>query len=511
MSGFLRNLVESSNAERVPLAAVPRLDLGTFQHAVLEGARSGLRVAALFAMDASTRRGVDLVVVLADDRRGTLLSAVAGVDGGAFSSMVEDCPQVHLFEREIAEQFCLRPEGHPWMKPVRFAPPFPLPSGEPRMPGAERPAIGVVDFHRVEGESVHEVAVGPVHAGVIEPGHFRFQCHGEHVFHLEISLGYQHRGVEEAAIGGPHPITIHHMETASGDASIAHAWAYSQAIEALGGREAPPRAQALRAIALELERLACHTGDLGALANDVGYLPTAAYCGRIRGDFLNLTAAICGNRFGRSLVAPGGTRFDLDARARNELLERLAAVERDVGGAVDLLWLTPSVMARFEHVAAIRAQTCRDLGVVGMAARACGLAIDVRCTHPTGPYREAPIDVATAPGGDVNARAQVRRLEIRRSIAYVRQLLSSLPEGEVRCAPPALTPDSLVVSLVEGWRGEVCHVAVTGSDGRFRRYKVVDASFHNWTALAMALRDEQISDFPLANKSFNLSYSGFDL
>jgi Ni,Fe-hydrogenase III large subunit len=209
-----------------------------------------------------------------------------------------------LFEREVWEQHGIAPEGHPWLKPVR-------------QQNGDRPATG--EFFQIEGREVHEVAVGPVHAGIIEPGHFRFQCNGEEVLHLEIALGYQHRGVETALVNGPNRATLIQMETVAGDTTIGHATAYAMTLEALAGTEAPLRAQWLRAIALELERLANHVGDLGALANDVAFLPTSAACGKIRGDFLNLTAMICGNRFGRGLVRHGGCRLDLEPERAGQL------------------------------------------------------------------------------------------------------------------------------------------------------------------------------------------------
>ncbi len=496
------------NGVAVARDAVPLLPLDELRARTIEAPRRGQRIVALFGTPAG--EAVELVLVLADDEAGTLEAARGKVSGDAFPSMTPDCHQVHLFEREIAEQWGVRPEGHPWFKPVRFHPPRRGKDAWGR-PQGEHPQCGVTDFYRVEGEEVHEVAVGPVHAGVIEPGHFRFQCHGEQVFHLEISLGYQHRGAEAALASGPDKRSIHYAETLAGDTTIGHATAYCQILEALAGGRAAPRGQALRAVALELERLANHVGDLGALAGDVGFLPTAAYCGRLRGEFLNLTALLCGSRFGRGLVRPGGAAFDLEEDRAAQAAEGLDSAFRDVENAVELLWSTPSVGARFEETGRLPADVARDLGMVGLAARASGLERDVRKTHPWGMYRFAHIPISTSEAGDVYARAYVRWLEIQRSVAFLRQQLRELPRGAARmsCGPPR--PDLFCVSLVEGWRGEICHVGMTDGQGRFATYKIVDPSFHNWSGLSLALRDQQISDFPLCNKSFNLSYCGHDL
>lgn len=357
----------------------------------------------------------------------------------------------------------------------------------------------------LKGEAAHEVAVGPVHAGVIEPGHFRFQCMGEDVYNLQIFLGYQHRGVEAEIVkaDGNLPRQIALAETCAGDTSIAAAICFAEIMEAaFPDRFALSKAngrhdhQTIRTLLLELERIANHVGDLGALSGDVAFLPTASYCGRIRGEYLNMTALLCGNRFGRNAIVPGGARVALTDEKRARLQAWITAVKKDLDGALKLMFEEPTVCDRFDGTGVVPKDVAEELGLVGVARRA---SVELN--------------------GDVLSRARIRRLEIEESHQKIDAILaettgaSSLPAGGTAPArtetSETSSPLRVISSTVPAWRGPLVHAALF--DGaKMIDYRIVDPSAHNWQGLAWALRGEQISNFPICNKSFNLSYCGTD-
>ncbi len=470
-----------------------------FHRVVVAACKSGARLIALPVIGMRGQR--HLLALLAHDQsqRVQIACMVVPADG-RYPALSIELAQAQAFEREVAEEHGLVPEGHPWPKPLR------------RHADLESP--GTPDGHpffRVEGAGVHEVAVGPVHAGIIEPGHFRFQCHGETVLNLEIQLGYQMRGAEKLLLAARPARRMVVAESIAGDCAIGHGLAYATVVERLAGVEAPEAAQSLRAVALELERIACHTGDLGALCGDVGYLPGGAWFGRLRGDFLNLLMELSGSRFGRGLLALGGVRFELPAGERKGFLTRFETAVSDFQRIADVIFDAPSVVSRFERTGSLSGGMAEELGLVGPVARACGCVRDARRDHPEGFYRQARIPIATRDTGDVMARAEVRRNEVGHAVAFIRTQVALLADGALAVEmPPKLRPSSLAVATIEGWRGEIVHVAVTSAEGQIASYKVVDPSFHNWFGLAMAMRGNQISDFPLCNKSFNLSYAGHD-
>lgn len=521
----LCNFTLIKKGEQTDIATIPVLTPELLRTCIEElMASESVRILAFFAMPFDSVRNSSLpyrlFAILLDASSHSLLAASAPV-AYEYDSFTPTIPALHLFEREIAEQYGIIPKGHPWLKPVRFHKP-----AAPSRDAWGRPADATIEpavtkNFELDGSAVHEVAVGPVHAGVIEPGHFRFQCLGEEVHHLEISLGYQHRGIERMFEGGPDQLSIHFAETAAGDTTAASASNYAAIVEALSSSHPSSDSLLMRRIMLELERMANHVGDLGALAGDVAYLPTASYCGRLRGEYLNMTAEIAGNRFGRNVIVPGGMKTGLSSEKAVKIRNWLMRSKRDLDIALDIMLDEATVLDRFERTGTVSAEDARAIGAVGVAARASGLAIDSRLDLATpnekSEHHQFPFSFPTLPPvkGDVLSRIKIRRFEIDASHAWlceVLQAVSSKPLTNVTPAPTKpLAPESIAVSVEEAWRGELVHIAVTDATGRFSRYKIVDPSFRNWFALALALRGEQISDFPICNKSFNLSYCGHDL
>ncbi len=488
------------NLQAVPLAEIPRLSPDEFRSGLAEDAAAGRRVVLYFGDRGPA--GLVLYAVLADDDQSRLYAAsTAPAEGTKLPSLTPEVPALHLFEREVFEEYGIEPVGHPWLKPVRRGIAGAV-AGEPPYP-----------FFRMDGDEVHEVGVGPIHAGVIEPGHFRFSCQGEDVHHLEIQLGFQRRGVEALFLRRrDHPgFLLRLAESIAGDSVIGHAGAYAGAMEALGRAAISRRALMIRVVTQEMERIGIHLGDLSALAGDVAYLTGQAVFGALRTKVINATLDICGSRFGRGLIAVGGVRFDLTPMLRASIRSLVDEVEESARLASDVLFGSGSVLARFEKAGIIFPETAERIGMVGPAARASGLARDVRSDHPYGGYAHFPVHKMTLTSGDVFARAYIRSVEIGQSARLIREQIEALPEGDLLAPALRPAPLSLAVSMAEGWRGEIVHAAITDAEGRLGRYKVKDPSFHNWFGLAMAVRKNGISDFPVCNKSFNLSYCGFDL
>lgn len=504
--------LSTSNDCAVQLDAVPTHPPETLRDALADALGSpSVRVLAFFALP--DPEGHRLIAALGNADVHTILLASTLVTA-RYTAFTPSIPALHMFEREIAEQTGIIPEGHPWLKPVRFH------RSEASSPdaGAHTDATPIIPgdttYFTVAGDGEHEVAVGPVHAGVIEPGHFRFQCLGEDVHHLEISLGYQHRGIEKQLEGGPNPLSLHFAETAAGDTTIASTWNYAAVIEALSGITPSADTILMRRVLLELERLANHVGDLGALAGDVAFLPTHAYCGRLRGEYLNMTAELAGNRFGRNLIVPGGMRQTFTAKQAQKILPWMRKIKRETDNALALFFDEPSVLDRLENTGPVDTETAREIGLVGVAGRASGLILDARTDFPhTGETDPIPPTFMTL--GDVFSRAKIRRDEIEASHIWLFSALEAIAKrGLSDIDPPIvkqLAPASLAISITEAWRGELVHIAITNERGNFKRYKIIDPSFHNWFGLALSLRGEQISHFPICNKSFSLSYCGHDL
>jgi Ni,Fe-hydrogenase III large subunit/Ni,Fe-hydrogenase III component G len=369
-------------------------------------------------------------------------------------------------------------------------------------------------FVRVEGDGVHEIPVGPVHAGIIEPGHFRFSVVGEKVLRLEQRLGYTHKGIEQRFTQLP-PLEGYRLAgRVSGDSTVAYAWAYCMALESAAHCELAPRAQWLRALLLERERVANHLGDLGALGNDAGLGIALAQFSRLKEDWLRLSNDLFGHRFMMDCVLPGGVARDLDALAVDRLLAQCAAIEREVNELRSMFDEHAGLQDRFAGAGRVSAELAARLGLTGLAARASGQRRDLRCDQPWPPYDVLAVQAASQPRGDVAARVAVRFDEVFESLRLIRAIAAGLPRGELHSELQLRPEPAIGAGWIEGWRGEVLvALELDWQDGaaRVRRCHCHDPSWQNWPVLEHAVIGNIVPDFPLINKSFNLSYSGHDL
>jgi Ni,Fe-hydrogenase III large subunit len=482
---------------RTEVRQIPVLEYGAWRAELLARLQAEYRLVTLYGQ----RHGDDVTItaVFIGRERSLSISRTVVNVGSGYRELTSELPALHCFERELAEQTGLHMADHPWLKPIRSQ-------------GRREFAMSAYPYYRVEGKEVHEVAVGPIHAGVIEPGSFRFSCFGEQVHHLEIQLGYQHRGVERRLLEGEPCSLAPLVETIAGDTSVGHAWAYCAAIENLAECEIGLEVDVGRALALELERVAMHLAGLSGLAADIGLLQGATTYGRLRTTVINTSMRLCGSRFGRGALRPGGVRMLLGQGLAKEVSANVELVRKDLGPINDLFLTARTVQHRLRGVGILTTTQANELGAVGLAARASGLRLDHRSHAQEGAYQLLRIHPAVLMDGDCFSRARVRIEEIGASLAWIAAVLERYADWQQPLqALGELAPNQLVVAVVEGFRGEIVHCLETGEAGALRHYKVQDPSLRNWLGLALAVRGNEISDFPICNKSFDLSYCGSDL
>lgn len=478
---------------------------------------------------------LELISITADDRRASdggfriwylfgipkkdlFLAPYITLSGSeSFPSITKDIHEASPYERKIKTFFGLEPVGHPHPRPIILhenwpANLFPLRKDfdwRKRPPVAEN----VYAFNAVEGEGIYEIPVGPVHAGIIEPGHFRFSVAGEEIMLLEAKLGYKHRGVEKLFEVLPLDQTIHLAESVSGDTSFTHSLAFCQALEVLSGAIVSKRSAYLRVIFSELERLANHVNDIGFIMLDTGYSFGGSQGARLREMIMQWNERLSGSRFLRGLNVMGGVAKDIRGDLSKEFAFALRTWVHDFEQVIAVAEDSHSLLNRLEDAGKLDYQLALDHGALGIAGRALGIACDARLNHPYAAYADLPFDIALENDGDVRARFYVRVKEVRTSVALILKALEQIPaHGDLVAAKNTqLKKNGCALGLAEAWRGTISYFVETDASGHLARVDVRDPSFVNWGVLGHAGKGNVVPDFPLINKSFNLSYSGNDL
>lgn len=478
----------------------------------------GARLATVFAEDRTVPEGVFCVYYVFEipgEPNFLIFRAPVPAESPAFPSLAAELPAVNWQEREIQDWFGLEASAHPnprrvalhdnWPDVHPLRKDFPLDTVLPPFEGEQhvyRPTLG---------EGVFQIPVGPVHAGIIEPGHFNFAVAGEPILYLQLRMFYTHKGTEKLFENMPIEHAVFLAESISGDSAFSHATAFCQAVEQAANIEVPLRAKAMRTVLLELERVYNHIADIGAIATDVGFGVANAHAGRIREIVLRANEALTGSRFLRGMAAIGGVRRDWPPAMADLLQSTLATIADEFQDLTALITSSDSTRDRLEHTGVLRPNLAKALGIVGVGGRASGVDLDVRRDHPYAAYDRFTFRVPVYEAGDVWHRMQVRIDEVRESIGIIRSATAEgLPDGAYCVSRPVIPAGRCALGAVEGWRGEILHWVRTGPDNRLERCKIKDPSLNNWPALVEAVQGNIIADFPVINKSFNLSYSGTD-
>lgn len=495
--------ISIKNNQRIPFQDIPVLEYEDFlEHNTFLLKEAYNHCVNYFGFPQGEK--LKLICCIANDNEHIIhISSSAINTDSALPSFTHHHLAFHLFERELHENYGIKFSNHPWLKPVRFS--FNRSNKNSR--------IENYPFYKIDSEELHEVGVGPIHAGVIEPGHFRFICNGEQILHLEIQLGFQHRGIERLFLEKKKILQRATLaESITGDTVAGHTTAFANLWESLCHYKAGEDLQFARTLALELERIAIHTGDLSAICTDIAYQLGSSVFGRLRTPVINYFQAWCGNRLAKGLIRAGKNNFPFTEQSGEQLARLFDDFEPDFMEMYEEFGNLPSVLTRLEKTGAVTKEQASSIGTVGMSAKMSGISRDIRTSHPHDMYEIINHKPIIKHHGDVYSRTEIRKEEILQSIGYIRNMLKNIPpdnKSGLELKSPA--QDSFAISLVEGWRGEICHCAITDKNGELLHYKVKDPSMHNWLALALAVRNNEISDFPVCNKSFDLSYCGHDL
>ncbi len=515
---FQQAAQDSDSAGGSVIAGAPKIlglvvSRNEWQQAAEHVATGGGRLQSLWA--SRDRDGRDRVRVAYTADQGVLVLSLPLPDGEANYPGIEQWfPSASRMQRAVADMSGLRSSDRdmrPWLRHAAWPGSF-HPLIETQTPPS--PSIPVIDkyaFISVEGDGVHEIPVGPVHAGIIEPGHFRFSVVGEKVLRLEERLGYAHKGIErrftEFSLLSGHRLAAR----ICGDSAVAFSWAYCQALEGMAAAQLPDRAVNLRALALELERLANHLGDLGAIANDAGFSFGLSQFSRLKEQLLRASEQALGQRYLMDFVVPGGTHVDISSAELRLLVDCIESIAPEVKALRAIYDDHAGLRDRFVGAGAVTPTLAAQLGLTGLAGRASGQAFDLRCDLPCDPYSHLAPEKMLQTEGDVAARVAVRFDEVTESARLVQQILQELPAGPHQVTISVPNEGAVGVGMIEGWRGPVFLALDAGMNGMIRRCHPQDPSWQNWLAIEHAIIDNIVPDFPLINKSFNLSYSGHDL